>query len=90
MTNQPFFSIIIPTYNRPERLRSCLGAIALLDYPRKRFEVIVVDDGSKKPLDDVVEPLREQTTTPRKCWPCCCQKQGCRDSKRRISRFYRR
>ncbi|WP_319419443.1 glycosyltransferase [Pleurocapsa sp. FMAR1] len=58
--NQPFFSIIIPTYNRPERLASCLQAIALLDYPRDRFEVIVVDDGSKTPLDSIVAPLQNK------------------------------
>ena len=58
--NQPFFSIIIPTYNRPERLVNCLKAIALLDYPCDRFEVIVVDDGSKTPLDSVVEPLKDR------------------------------
>jgi len=44
--NLPFFSIIIPTYARPKQLASCLQAIALLDYPSDRFEVIVVDDGS--------------------------------------------
>lgn len=58
--SQPFFSIIIPTYNRPERLANCLKAIALLDYPRDRFEVIIVDDGSKIPLDSVVAPLHNQ------------------------------
>ena len=56
----PFFSIVIPTYNRPERLANCLEAIALLDYPCDRFEVIVVDDGSKTPLDSVVEPLKDK------------------------------
>lgn len=60
MTARPFFSIIIPTYNRPERLASCLEAIALLDYPRDRFEVIVVDDGSKTALDEVVAPLKNK------------------------------
>lgn len=60
MINQPFLSIIIPTYNRPERLASCLAAIANLNYPRDRFEVIVVDDGSKMPLDRVVTPLQDK------------------------------
>ena len=60
MTVKPFFSIIIPTYNRPERLANCLSAIAKLDYPRDRFEVIVVDDGSKTPLDSVVTPLQDK------------------------------
>lgn len=60
MTLQPFFSIVIPTYNRPERLENCLKALTQLSYPRDRFEVIVVDDGSKKPLDEVVTPLQNQ------------------------------
>ena len=60
MIVQPFFSIVIPTYNRPERLANCLKAIAHLDYPGDRFEVIVVDDGSKTPLDSVVTPLQEK------------------------------
>lgn len=60
MTKRPFFSIIIPTYNRPERLTNCLNAIALLDYPRDRFEVIVVDDGSKTALDEVVAALQNK------------------------------
>ncbi len=58
MSQKPFFSIVIPTYNRPQRLASCLQAIASSDYPRDCFEVIVVDDGSKTPLDSVVEPFK--------------------------------
>ena len=57
---KPFFSIIIPTYNRPERLANCLTAISQLNYPRDRFEVIVVDDGSKVPLDSVISPLQDK------------------------------
>jgi len=43
----PFFSIIIPTLNRSAQLATCLQSLACLDYPPDRFEVIVVDDGSK-------------------------------------------
>ena len=60
MHHKPFFSIVIPTYNRPERLVNCLEAIARLDYPGDCFEVIVVDDGSKNPLDLVIEPLKDK------------------------------
>ena len=60
MSSAPFFSVVIPTYNRPERLANCLAALAEQDYPRDRTEVIVVDDGSPTPLDSVVEPLRSQ------------------------------
>ena len=50
----PFFSIIIPTYRRPRRLAGCLQSLACLDYPRDRFEVIVVDDGSQEPPETMV------------------------------------
>ena len=56
----PFFSIVIPTFNRPFRLADCLASIARLDYPRASFEVIVVDDGSDSPLDSVVKPFRKK------------------------------
>ncbi len=51
-------SVIIPTKNRPDRLRTCLVALQQQDFPRTRFEVIVVDDGSDTPLDVVVDPFR--------------------------------
>jgi glycosyltransferase involved in cell wall biosynthesis len=39
------FSIVIPTFKRPHKLRNCLEAITKLAYPPDLFEVIVVDDG---------------------------------------------
>ncbi len=56
----PTFSIIVPTYARPKQLATCLEAIAGLDYPRERFEVLVVDDGGDGSLEGVVAPLRRQ------------------------------
>jgi len=53
----PFFSIIIPTYNRPQQLATCLQALAQLDYPHERFEIIVVDDGSDIFLESIVPPF---------------------------------
>jgi GT2 family glycosyltransferase len=55
-----FFSIVIPTYNRPERLETCLKSLTRLNYPRDRFEVIIVDDGSSKPLESIVSPFKEE------------------------------
>lgn len=58
--NQLLFSVIIPTYNRPQQLANCLQSFTHLEYPRDRFEVIVVDDGSKTPLDELVSPFNTQ------------------------------
>lgn len=52
---RPFISVIIPVYNDAERLRLCLDALAQQTYPRDRFEVIVVDNGSTSPPCELVE-----------------------------------
>ncbi|MGH7232204.1 MAG: glycosyltransferase family 2 protein [Nitrospiraceae bacterium] len=56
---QPFFSIIIPTYGRPDQLALCLQALRRLDYPRTHFEVVVVNDGWNHPLEPVTTPFRD-------------------------------
>lgn len=52
-------SIIIPTYNHPDLLTSCLESITRLRYPQKDFEVIVVDDGGNSDLSEIIESTRE-------------------------------
>lgn len=54
------FSLIIPTYNRSQQLAACLQSLARLDYPRNRFEVIAVDDGSPQPLEAVAAKFKDQ------------------------------
>ena len=49
------FSVIIPTYNRPGRLKQCLHSLTRLHYPSDRFEVVVVDDGSQMSLTSITE-----------------------------------
>ena len=56
----PRFSIVIPTYDRPRPLSACLEAMSGLEYPRDRFEVIVVDDGSPEPPEAAAAPFRDR------------------------------
>lgn len=58
--NWPTCSIIVPTYNRPRQLLRCLKALVALDYPRDRFEVIVVDDGGAKPIAGIIAEFETQ------------------------------
>lgn len=39
-------TVIIPTFNRWEALQQTLEALARIDYPADKWEVIIVDDGS--------------------------------------------
>ncbi len=57
---QPFFSIIVPTFGRPAQLATCLHSLACLDYPRDRFEVIVVDDGGQARSENLVAAFSRQ------------------------------
>ena len=49
----PSFSIVVPTYRRPDALKLTLDALCALEYPDGRFEVVVVDDGSGDATPDV-------------------------------------
>lgn len=51
-------SIIIPTYNRAEKLRTCLQALAVQTHPAEDVEVIVVVDGSTDNTLDMLETLQ--------------------------------
>ncbi len=57
LSNQPDYSIVVPTYRRRDSLARCLQAIQALRFPRDRFEVLVVDDGSPNPPADLVASL---------------------------------
>ena len=46
-TRSPVISVIIPTFNRAAMLRATLESFAAQSIPKNRYEVIVVDDGSK-------------------------------------------
>lgn len=50
----PFASVIIPVLNDPARLKVCLDALQKQTYPADRFEVIVVDNGSAKPIESTI------------------------------------
>jgi mycofactocin system glycosyltransferase len=50
----PLVSIIIPVRDQPGDLGECLHSLAGLDYPEDRLEIIVVDDGSKKDVSEII------------------------------------
>jgi glycosyltransferase involved in cell wall biosynthesis len=54
------FSVIIPTYARPNQLVGCLESMTRLQPPATGYEVIVVDDGNPQPLEETVKPYRDR------------------------------
>ncbi len=50
----PLVSIIIPVRDQPGDLGECLHSLSEIDYPKDRLEIIVVDDGSKKDVSEII------------------------------------
>ena len=48
-SNLLFVSIVIPTRNESEYIQACLESIFKQNYPKEKFEVVVVDDYSTDP-----------------------------------------
>ncbi|HZV68620.1 MAG TPA: glycosyltransferase [Saprospiraceae bacterium] len=43
MTQLPFISIIIPAKNEENLIRGCITSLNELDYPKEKFEILIVD-----------------------------------------------
>jgi glycosyltransferase involved in cell wall biosynthesis len=51
----PFVSVVVPTADRRAVVEECLERVLRQDYPADRYEVVVVDDGSR---DDTAQAVR--------------------------------
>lgn len=56
----PFVSVIVPMRNERRYIERCLRSVADQDYPRDRFEVIVVDGRSTDGSRELAESMREE------------------------------
>jgi GT2 family glycosyltransferase len=59
----PSFSIVVPTFRRPDALRATLAALLELEYDRSRYEVIVVDDAADEMTARTVKQLAGQSVS---------------------------
>jgi glycosyltransferase involved in cell wall biosynthesis len=53
-------SVIVPVYNEEDLIKSCLDSLIKQNYPKKDYEIIVVNDGSTdKTKENVEEIIKE-------------------------------
>ena len=55
----PRISVVIPTFNRPAELLTCLEGFAQQTSAAEEFEVVVVDDGSAEDLEKIAAHFRD-------------------------------
>jgi glycosyltransferase involved in cell wall biosynthesis len=53
----PFFSVVIPVYNRAAELRPAIESVRAQSF--QDFEIIVIDDGSRDNPQEVIESFRD-------------------------------
>ena len=79
--NKPFVSIVIPAFNSSSTLGMTIDSCLLQDYPKDRFEVIVVDDGSTDNTADLVKKFPVKYLYQKKSGPAQARNNGWRGSK---------
>ncbi len=61
---QPFVSIIVPTYNEEKVIKRRIENLLYLNYQKDKYEVIVVDSGSKDRTVELVDNIIKQYPNP--------------------------
>jgi glycosyltransferase involved in cell wall biosynthesis len=60
MANYPFCSLVIPAFNEEKYIEECLTALKNQTYPKTRFEIIVVDNGSTDKTTEISKNYANQ------------------------------
>ncbi|MBU0477489.1 glycosyltransferase [bacterium] len=60
MNNLPFVSVIVPVYNGEKIIEGCIESLLDQDYPRDKYELIVVDNNSRDKTAQIIRryPVR--------------------------------
>ena len=53
----PFVSVIVCTLNRKDFLKKCLNNLLNVNYPKSRYEIIIIDGGS---IDGTIDMLKKE------------------------------
>lgn len=67
MTQQPFISIIIPAFNAQKFIGTCLEVLLSQDYPKNKYEIIIIDNGSSDQTLDIVRTYPVKYFIKEKC-----------------------
>jgi cellulose synthase/poly-beta-1,6-N-acetylglucosamine synthase-like glycosyltransferase len=61
LSRYPFISVLIPAYDEEDTIIRSLESVLKLDYPKDKFEVIVINDGSTDKTEEKVRQFINKT-----------------------------
>ena len=57
LDNPPFVSVLIPAHNEESQIKDTINSVLKLNYPKDRYEIIVINDGSKDCTKDKIQEV---------------------------------
>lgn len=82
-----FISIIVPALNAEKYMNRCLESLVSLDYPKDRYEIIIVDNGSSDGTVGIVKKYGVQIFTKDHCTISALRNYGASCAKGEILAF---
>src|SRR5665647_114489 len=73
---QPFFSILVPSFNEESVIEQRIQNLRGLSYPKDKYEIIVIDSGSSDATRSIVERMCLESEAPRTRLVCEGQRKG--------------
>jgi glycosyltransferase involved in cell wall biosynthesis len=83
----PFISVVITVLNMDRTVAGCLDSILEIDYPKDRYEIVIVDGGSRDRTAGIIKKYIEKTKEPRislylrKGWPSAGRNEALRHAR---------
>lgn len=80
-------SVIIPAFNEENNIEKCLKSVLEQDYPKSKYEVIVVDDESTDKTKKIAQKYADKVITQKNTGPGLARNNGVKNSKGRLLVF---
>ena len=75
-SSQPFFSILVPTFNEEAVIEKRIQNLRALQYPNDKYEILVVDSGSLDATKSIVQRMCHEDGAPHTKLVCEDQRRG--------------
>ncbi|MBA7514948.1 Undecaprenyl-phosphate 4-deoxy-4-formamido-L-arabinose transferase [subsurface metagenome] len=85
--NSNFISVIVPVYNEEKNIRSLIERLLDLNFPRNKYEVIVVDNNSKDNTSEIIKEFQVIYLCETKQSSYAARNKGIKESKGNILAF---